>query len=224
MAIVYRHIRKDNNEVFYIGIGVSKRRAFEKVKRSDFWKQITNKTDYIVDILFEDISYEEAKAKEIELIKFYGRRDLGLGPLVNMTDGGEGMIGIKFSDETKKKMSKSREGEKNHFFGKTHSDETKLKISSKKRGIIHSDETKKKMSEGSIGQIHSDETKEKIRESRLNSTNGNKKLVLNIETGIYYSSIKEAAKTSIYSEVTLGNKLKNKTKNNTQFILCGVYD
>ena len=30
MAIVYRHIRLDKNEVFYIGIGKTEKRAYEK--------------------------------------------------------------------------------------------------------------------------------------------------------------------------------------------------
>ncbi len=37
--------------------------------------------------------------------------------------------GYNFSEETKTKMSQSRMGEKNHFYGRTHSDDTKKKIS-----------------------------------------------------------------------------------------------
>jgi group I intron endonuclease len=54
------------------------------------------------------------------------------------------------------------------------------------------------------------------------SKNNNKSrsvLVLNIETGIFYDSIKSAANTTIYSSSTLRKKLRGIRKNNTSFIL-----
>lgn len=39
----------------------------------------------------------------------------------------------EFSDEWKKKLSESHKGEKNHFFGKKHSEETRKKMSEAKR-------------------------------------------------------------------------------------------
>ena len=44
MAIVYRHRRLDNNQIFYIGIGNKEKRAYIKTKRSKFWNKINNKT------------------------------------------------------------------------------------------------------------------------------------------------------------------------------------
>jgi hypothetical protein len=75
MAYVYRHIRHDKNEPFYIGIGsdMTNKRANERARRSKFWKKIIAKTDYEVEILFDDISFEEAKVKEIEFIKWKER-------------------------------------------------------------------------------------------------------------------------------------------------------
>lgn len=90
MAIVYKHIRKDTNEVFYIGVGADKRRAYTKKGRNNFWQNIVNKTEYDVIILYTGLSYEEAYHKEKELIAEYGRRDLNKGTLCNLTDGGEG--------------------------------------------------------------------------------------------------------------------------------------
>lgn len=90
--ILYRHIRLDKNEVFYVGIGKDISRAYSKL-RSRFWKIITDKTDYRVEILFDDIAtWEEACEKEKEFIKLYGRKDIGTGTLVNLTDGGDGSI------------------------------------------------------------------------------------------------------------------------------------
>jgi len=43
-------------------------------------------------------------------------------------------IGRKVSSETRKKMSASKMGEKNHFYGKTHTEETKLRVGKSSRG------------------------------------------------------------------------------------------
>lgn len=113
---VYRHIRLDNNEPFYIGVGKVYRprakthedyysRAFQNTKRSRFWHFIVDKIDYDVEIIFECNDREIAKVKEIEFISLYGRRDLGKGTLCNLTDGGDGMTNNIQSAETIKKRS-----------------------------------------------------------------------------------------------------------------------
>lgn len=93
---LYRHIRLDTNEVFYVGVGVKRHeleeeyyRAYNKDNRNKFWKNITAKTDYRVEILLESDDYEFILVKEKEFVKIYGRRNLGLGTLVNLTDGGK---------------------------------------------------------------------------------------------------------------------------------------
>jgi len=106
MAIVYRHRRIDTNEIFYIGIGKNKSRAYQKSKskRSTFWLNIVNKTDYQVEIIAEELTWEEACELEIFLINEYGRKDLGTGSLVNMSEGGEKppiMLGEKNYSKTK---------------------------------------------------------------------------------------------------------------------------
>jgi hypothetical protein len=89
MAIVYQHRRKDTNEVFYVGIGKETSRAYE-YGRNIVWNRIADKCGYEIDILFEGISWKQACEIEKGLINDYGRQDLGLGILVNMTDGGDG--------------------------------------------------------------------------------------------------------------------------------------
>ena len=113
MAYVYRHIRLDKNEPFYIGISndMSHRRSREKTRRSTLWNRIVDKTDFDVEILFDDIPYHEAKSKEIEFIKLYGRIDLGNGTLSNLTNGGDGTLNP--SQETRDKISKVNKGRKN---------------------------------------------------------------------------------------------------------------
>ena len=114
MAYVYKHIRKDRNEVFYIGIGTQDKfkRAFSKIKRNDFWRNIASKTEYEVVIIYDGLTWEEACLKEIELISIYGRRDLGKGTLVNMTDGGDGSINVKHTTEwyERQKLNNNKKG------------------------------------------------------------------------------------------------------------------
>jgi group I intron endonuclease len=107
----------------------------------------------------------------------------------NMTEGGAGMLGLKHSDEAKRKISKSskertpwirtqeyrdrvseaKKGNKN-FLGKKHTKEAKQKISEKNKGKTPSDEVREKISKANKGRtsyIMTDEIKEKIKQSRL---------------------------------------------------------
>lgn len=95
MAYVYTYTRLDKNEVFYVGIGSDSnyKRAKNKSLRTDYFKKIINKSEYRLNIVFDNLSWEEACQKEIELISFYGRKNLGTGSLINFTDGGEGRKG-----------------------------------------------------------------------------------------------------------------------------------
>lgn len=160
MAIVYEHLRNDTNEVFYVGIGKTEKRAYRKDNRTQYWKRIVEKVGYTVNIIYKDIEHQEAKKIEILLIEKYGRKDLGTGNLVNLTDGGEGTLGSIKSEETKQKMSEKQKGEKNHFFGKTHLEEAKQKISEASKGKMPM-----------LGKKHSDKAKEKISLGQRNRKN-----------------------------------------------------
>lgn len=114
---VYRHVRLDTNEVFYVGKGSSNlrgathkvfyQRAYRKSgkDRTSFWHNIANKTDYIVEIIFQSFDHDEILKKEVEFIKLYGRRDLNLGTLVNLCDGGTGATGTIISTKAKQRLS-----------------------------------------------------------------------------------------------------------------------
>jgi hypothetical protein len=114
MAYLYRHIRLDKNEPFYIGIGDNNsnnyKRAYSKQDRNKYWKNIIGQTPYEVEILLDNLTWDEACSKENEFIKLYGRADLNKGPLVNMTDGGEGQQGKIMSLEQKTKISQAKKG------------------------------------------------------------------------------------------------------------------
>lgn len=162
MAYIYKHIRKDTNEVFYIGIGSKKSRAYSMYRRNEFWKKNVNKTDYIVEIVEDNLSWQDASDREKYWIKFYGRRDLNEGTLVNLTNGGEGSVGIIVSEQTKQKMRESRKFQK-------FSEETKKKISQSlqgkqiRLGAILSEETKQKISNSKKGKPLTVEHKLKLK-------------------------------------------------------------
>ena len=110
MAVVYKHYRKDNDSIFYVGIGLKKQRAYSNRSRNELWHNIVKKHGYYVEIYKENISYLDAKNEEKKLISFYGRIDNKTGILCNMTDGGDGNIGI--SKECRKKISEKLKGRK----------------------------------------------------------------------------------------------------------------
>jgi hypothetical protein len=131
MAMVYLHRRKDNNEVFYVGIGNDIKRAYEiKNRTNKHWIGIVNKHGHTVEIVVQDVSWEEACIIEKDLIKKYGRFDLNEGTLVNMTDGGEGQSNP--SEETREKLKYKK------------SEEHKQKLRTYQLGIKQSSQTIKK--------------------------------------------------------------------------------
>ena len=113
---VYGHFYKDHPEIpFLIGKGKGSRLHHNGVHdRNNWWFKIVNKYDYEPRILYEGLDEYDAFALEILLIWSYGRRDQGRGPLVNLTDGGDGISGA-IRPEHSKRMS----GRGNPMFGKS---------------------------------------------------------------------------------------------------------
>jgi len=90
LGYVYFHIRLDTNKVFYIGVGSDDEfQRANNTTRTKHWKNVVVKTGYKIEIVFENIPMKLALQKEVEFIALYGRKDLGRGELVNMTNGGE---------------------------------------------------------------------------------------------------------------------------------------
>ena len=151
MAYIYRHIRLDTNQPFYIGIGSDNtyKRAYDKKRPNPYWNNIINNTDYEVEILLDGLTWEKACEKEIEFISLYGRKNINTGILANMTDGGEGAKGLKVSDEYKQMLSIRNIGNNYVANRKNYkvTDETKKKISEAFRGEKHPRYGKKKSKE-----------------------------------------------------------------------------
>lgn len=127
----------------------------------------------------------------VSIHKCRGDKYLSKGFLKILGNSGFGennsMYGKTHSKETKMKMSKSRTGDKNGMYGKTHSKESRDKISEFRQqhvGWNHNDETINKMSDSakSIGAY--------MKENNKSRTNGFG-YDITID-GVYYKSIKDA--------------------------------
>lgn len=222
MAYVYRHIRLDKNEVFYIGIGSDNKgkytRAFNKYKsvRSDIWSKIVSKTSYEVEIVLDDLSWEEAKLKEREFIQLYGRKNLNKGSLANLTDGGDGVLGYIMTQETKNKIP--------HLWKKGRiipEDQLIKLIKTRTSWYKHSDTTKQKISQSHKGKVLSKQSRQQISDTlrAKNLVSPHRKLVLNLETGIYYDSVTLAAYSLNIPRKYLSRKLSGQRRNDTTMTL-----
>jgi hypothetical protein len=101
---IYAHYRNDTDVVFYIGKGEGNRHN-SKQGRNPYWHNIVKAHGYKSEILQHFETEEEAFQAEQELIAELGRKDLGNGLLVNMSDGGEGASGAVRTLEQRKNYS-----------------------------------------------------------------------------------------------------------------------
>jgi hypothetical protein len=89
--VVYIHRKLTDQTVFYVGIG-SVDRPYIIQGRSKLWYNTVAKHGLSIDIIETGLTADRAKILEIELIKQYGRKDKNKGTLVNLTDGGDGLL------------------------------------------------------------------------------------------------------------------------------------
>ena len=177
-------------EPFYVGKGTKSRCTNKHASSAN--PRLRNKLAKrnfkpIIIFIKNNMSRKEALELEIKMISVIGRADLNKGTLLNLTDGGEGMNGRDYSEETRKLWSKQRKGRKGPQKGIPRSEETKRKISAKlkgrkipkeitdkavasrkKNGYVHSEETKRKISKANTGKKHTEEMKLKMSEIKKN--------------------------------------------------------
>lgn len=186
-SYVYIIFRR-NGVPCYVGQGVGdryKRHGYNKSSRNPHLAAIyknAGDNPLPVAIIRDGLSRDEAVEIEAAFIQAIGRECNG-GPLVNRTDGGEGTLGWKASQEWRKHRSdkarklwkdpvyrenmlrsdRGRSGNKN-----TRTDEFKDVVSKKLKGnthtlgLKHSEESKKKMSEARKGVKKPQEWKDNI--------------------------------------------------------------
>jgi group I intron endonuclease len=196
---VYLHIRKDNGEPFYVGKGKNNR-VYDKKDRNSWWKKIVKKYNYDIIFLQKNLTEKEAFDLEKYWIKRIGRRDLELGTLVNLSDGGEGNSGWAPSEETRKKIGNSNKNKK-------HTEETKIIISNANKGDKNPFYKK----------LHSKESKSKMSKSKtqifIGGGNPRAKKVIDIITNKIFDCIKDAAD---YNNINFGTLRKWLNPNDTR--------
>lgn len=113
---VYHHIRLDKHEPFYVGKGKGDR-AYKTWGRNKHWKRVIRKTDYRVEIIYSQLTEQQAFDLEIKVITNY--KEFGY-KLCNMTKGGEGTSGWIPSIETRTKISDTHKKAVRNNFGEAY--------------------------------------------------------------------------------------------------------
>ena len=121
---VYVHRRASDNLPFYVGKGKDKR-AWNFHHRSAFWNNVKQKHGVTVEIVFENLSENEAFQCEKDTIlefRYFGY------PLVNLTEGGDGPSGWKPTEITRQRMSLAQKTSQKVLAAR-------LVVASKRRGV-----------------------------------------------------------------------------------------
>jgi hypothetical protein len=135
-AYVYVHIRNDNSEPFYVGIGWTHTRPWNYVERTDWHKKISRKHGVRTEIVIDSIPLETAKFWEAKWIK--SCKDAGY-ILVNCTSGGDANP-MEIPEVRKKQKDNVPKGD-DHY---TKTDEARENLRLKNTGKKYSEETNKK--------------------------------------------------------------------------------
>lgn len=166
------------------GLGYCKQELFYRAIRKYGWDNFRHV------ILYENCEEKFAKEKEIELISLYKQQKISY----NMTDGGEGKTGVSAwnkgipqTEEQKRLNSIKNSGINNGFYGKHHSEESKLLISRKNKGRIPWNKGIPRTAEEKIKISNSNSNKHQTEESNIKRSNSLKGRIVTQETRLKLS-------------------------------------
>lgn len=213
--IVYKISNTINNKIY---IGITKKTLKQRWSRHGFAKSSKNmaityailkygKENFIAEEICSALNIESLKKLEIYFIEYY--TNIGF-ELYNVKKGGN--YNPQTAEETKKKLSeigKTLIGNKNPFYGKKHTEETKKILSEKcknNRRYIRTEKHLKRISEVHKGKHVSEETKLKI-----------SKPLICLNNGKIYKSARCAAKDLNVHYTLISMVLKGKRKHTKGF-------
>ncbi len=161
---VYEHWRPDTSACFYVGKGHGDR-AYS-FRRNNHYNRIVNKLARLgmapeVRIVKAELDESTALSIEIDRIAYWRNRG---NVLANITDGGEGVSGLKHTEETRAKIREKRANQKVIC-----SQEAREKIGRAQRGKPKSDTQKLKQSLAMTGRKMPEVTRSAIHAANTGS-------------------------------------------------------
>lgn len=190
---VYAYINPVSQLPFYIGKGKGKRKLFhlrEALNGRDKGSCILEVKKLLeseilpeIFVLKDGLTEWEAFDFEKQLIADWGRKELGTGPLCNLTDGGDGLRGLsyEFQRESIRNLWKDPDFKKRVVCAlkQAWKDEEKRRLFSEKMKIIcGTEESRKKNSESKKGRIGAMTNYTQTKETRALMSKSRKEFLL----------------------------------------------
>lgn len=208
---IYFHRRPDTGDVFYVGRGkrVGRgspvKRAHAVRGRSAQWQSIVEKNggQYAIEIVEWCDTFEFAKAREVFYIASIGRKCYG-GPLINLSDGGDGIDGYQHTDETRQKLRAAWQRNPDRIKAL----QSESAMDARRAAIARIGGSMK-------GKRHSAATRANYSEQRKGARNHQAKTVVDMATGVEYGCVGDAARALGIPRGTLYNCLFGGRTNTT---------
>jgi hypothetical protein len=225
---VYEHWRLDRDECFYVGKGKGNR-AYILKDRNRHHKAIMaklNREGFAMEVRIVESGLSEQRALDFEVERIAFWREVG-ADLANVTNGGEGVSGLKHSEETKAMWSQKRKGRPVPLEGR-------IKRSQSMKGIPKSKEHAAAVGRAvSIANKGIKWRKEAIEARRLALLKSEKfkianaarrKTIVCVTTGEKFSGQKEAAKAYGITKTAVSDCCLGRTNHTKGFLVFRYED
>lgn len=209
---VYLHIRPDTGAVFYVGKGTSRKqgcfaRAHAHDHRNTHWCNIVSKAGLEIEVAATYDTNADALFAEQRLIKWFSR-----SRLCNMTDGGEGTLGMESSTDLRAKRSVAASRPRSEKWVQS---VRRARKNGGNGGVVKKGD---KLPDWWKERISSAVTGERNHMyGRTGDSHPSSRSVVNIETGERFASVTEAAAKNGFNMKTLHNIMTGHRPNRTPF-------